>query len=183
MADLPLLIGSNGVQKRLAEQTDGSYAEVVGLAGGGTAVATFTPAAAAYGAGDIMDVAKSVTGMGPPGGGLVMITASRLQVATAALQASEAGYVLKFYSVTPPSARADNAAWSLTAADRAPIYLGELALGTPADLVDSLFVEQTGALKTLKVPSGGAVFAELVTVAAFTATAVARRVELDWIPA
>ena len=145
--------------------------------GGFTSTATFTPAAAAYLAGDTMSVAQTFANIGPALGGEVLITNASLRVDTTALQASEAAYTLHLYSATPPSALADNAVWDLPSGDRA-FYLGSISLGTPVDLGSTLRVETTGINKQITVPSGGSVFGYLVTAAGFTATAVGRVVAL-----
>lgn len=146
-------------------------------AGGYTSTGVFTPAAAAYSAGDIMQGAVAFANVGPALGGDVLITNVRLRVDASALQASEAAYTLHLYSVTPPSALADNAAWDLPSGDRAS-YLGSISLGTPVDLGSTLWIETTGINKQITVPSGGSVFGYLVTAAGFTATAAARNVTL-----
>ncbi|MGE3871177.1 MAG: hypothetical protein AB7F51_16910, partial [Pseudorhodoplanes sp.] len=110
-----------------------------------TASASFTPAAAAYGANDIMDVAKEFAftfadGRAIPAGSLIRILAAVMMIDVAALQANEAAYALQCYSVTPPSAQADNAAWSLASADL-PSYRGLISLGTPIDLGAALHVK------------------------------------------
>lgn len=145
-----------------------------------TATATFTPTAAAYSANDVMDVAKELTVVGPILGGEVMITSASLQVATTALQSGEASYDLQLYSVTPPSAHADNDAWDLPSGDRTA-HLSTISLGTPVDLGSTLKIETDGINKQITVPAGGSLFAELVTVGGFTATAVARKVVLHGI--
>ena len=146
----------------------------------GYATATFTPAAAAYSANDVISVAQEFNGLSAPLGGIMTIVKTVLQIAHTALIASEAGYVLHLYSVTPPSAHADNAAWDLPSGDRA-VYLGEVNLGTPIDVGSTLRIEQNGIQQQIKVPSnvgGGTIWGELVTVGGFTPTAAARTVEL-----
>jgi hypothetical protein len=138
---------------------------------------TFTPAAAAYSALDVMDVAKAFSGMNYRAGGTVVLRSTELLISTTALQASEANYYLNLYNVTPPSAYADNAAWDLPSGDRAS-WLGRIDLGTPVDLGSSLYIRQTGLTQPMLIPHGGIVYAYLVTVAGFTATAVARKVTL-----
>lgn len=155
---------------------------------GFAATATFTPTAAAYGAGDVIGVAQELvltnssgqpfTGRdGAGGGGEYLITSSMLMVSETAVQSGETSYLLKLYSVTPPSAHADNAAWDLPSGDRAA-YLGSLSLGTPADVGSTLIIETDDLRKQITVASAGKIFAELVTVGAFTATATARKVTL-----
>jgi hypothetical protein len=143
--------------------------------GGYTSTATFTPAAAAYLAGDIMQGARELTNIGPAGGGEVLIVNTRLRIDHTAVISGETSYTLHLYSVTPPSALADNAVWDLPSDDRAS-YMGSIALGTPVDLGSTLYVEQTGLAKQVTVPVGGSLFGYLVTNGGFTATAAARTV-------
>lgn len=146
------------------------------MGGGVAASATFTPAAAAYGAGDIMEGAKAMA-FGAGAAGEVRLTAVSLLVEASALQASEAAYRLHLYNVTPPSARADNAAWDLPSGDRAA-YLGFVDITAPVDVGSSLFIQIDTLAKQITIPAGGTIYAELVTVAGFTATAAARTVTL-----
>lgn len=149
--------------------------------GGRGSSAIFTPAAAAYLAGDIMEGAKSFANIGPAEGGSIIITSAELLVAHTALVAPEAGYRLQLYSVTPPSALADNAAWDLPAGDRAS-YLGYVDLGSPVDVGSSLYV-QTAQINKQIVCATGTLFAYLQTLAAFTPTAAARTVKLHTVGA
>lgn len=149
------------------------------------ATASFTPAAAAYAAGDIMSTAKEFkfkyaddSPVAP--GSLIRIYSTILRIDTTALQASEAAYTLPLYNITPPSAQADNAAWALASADL-PYYEGKLALGTPVDEGAALYVKtQLTANQDMRLTlaTGTSLFGELITVAGFTATAVARQVTL-----
>ena len=148
---------------------------------GYTATATFTPAAAAYSANDVMDVAQTMTWVDNNGvtfaGGDLMITTVELLVSETAVQSGETSYNLQKYNVTPPSAHADNAAWDLPSGDRAS-YQGATSLGTPVDIGSSLYLKTNGIYEQITVPTTGKTFAELVTVGAFTATATARKVTL-----
>lgn len=182
LKSLGVMAGQTAAFSRMRDMGDSSHAEVVAL--GGSAIvgsASFTPAAAAYGAGDIMDVAQEMDftfagGGAVPAGSLIRISTAILRLDISALQASEAAYTLQCYGVTPPSAQADNDAWTLASADL-PSYLGAVSLGTPVDLGAALFVKTTGLTLDFKL-TGSSIFAELVTVAGFTATAVAREVLL-----
>jgi hypothetical protein len=182
LKSLGIMTGQTGAFSRMRDMGDNSHAEVVALAGSGiVGSASFTPAADAYGAGDIMDVAQEIDftfagGAAVPAGSLIRISTVILRLDISALQESEAAYTLQCYGVTPPSAQADNAAWTLASADL-PSYLGAISLGTPVDLGAALFVKTTGLTLDFKL-TGSSVFAELVTVAGFTATAVAREVLL-----
>lgn len=145
-----------------------------------TASASFTPAAAAYTAGDVMDVAQEFVNIAPMWGGPIMIVSCSLLISHTALVASEGAYRLHIYNVTPPSAHADNDAWDLPAGDRSA-YLGYVDLGTPVDIGSSLWVETHSINKqimTLGSAGGGNIWGELVTNAGITPTAAARTVTL-----
>lgn len=150
-----------------------------GLPSGFTGTATFTPSASAYGAGDIIDVAKEVpltfsNGVAIPSGSLIRVLTTVLKIDQTGLQASEAGYIAHLYSATPPSAQADNALWTLASGDLTT-YRGSIALGTPADIGNACFVK-TPLIDTDIKLTGTSLFAELVTTPAFTPGAVARQV-------
>ena len=150
---------------------------------GYTATATFTPAAAAYLANDVMDVAKALTFLDrdgkPYGGGQLMIVSTELQIAHTAVIAGETSYTLQTYNATPPSAHADNDAWDVPAGDRAArVGCGPLSLGTPVDVGSTLEVYQDQVNKVVTVPANGTIYGELVTAGAFTPTAAARKVTL-----
>jgi hypothetical protein len=147
----------------------------VSASSGFAASATFTPAAAAYSAGDIFESAKEFTFMGPSARN-IRITGVEFEVDHTALIASEAAYRLYLYSVTPPSALADNAAWDLPSGDRAS-FLGYVDLGTPVDLGSTLYVQTINVNKEVKL-AGTSLFGYLVTIAGFTPTAAARKVTL-----
>lgn len=149
------------------------------------ASASFTPAAAAYGAADVMSTAKEFvftfadSGLAIPAGSLIRVTTSVLRIDQTALQASEAAYSLALYNVTPPSAQADNDAWALASADLSA-YLGTLGLGTPVDAGAASFIQTQPTDKQDYLLASGktSLFGALITVAGFTATAVARQVKL-----
>lgn len=150
--------------------------------GGISAIASFTPAAAAYLANDIMDVAKEFAftfadGTAIPTGSLIRVTTAILKIDVTALQASEAGYTLQCFGVTPPSALADNAAWTLASADL-PSYLGTIALSTPVDLGAALYIKTSALTGDFKLTTSS-LWAQLQTLAGFTPTAVARQVLLQ----
>lgn len=153
-------------------------------ASGITASASFTPTATAYAANDIMSVAQEfaftyANGVAIPSGSLIRILSATLKIDVAALQASEAAYALQCYSVTPPSALADNAAWTLASGDLAA-YRGSIGLGTPVDLGAALYI-RTAAIDTDIKLAGTSLFAQLQTIAGFTPTAVPRQIILNGI--
>lgn len=171
-------------------QIDPNTGEAVGgsAGGGGLGVwasASFTPAAGAYGANDVFSVAQQLAFVNRAGdafaGGELMITSAVFEVHHTALIASEGAYDFHLYNVTPPSARADNAVWDLPSGDRAA-YIARFPLGTPVDIGSTLRIATDGINKQITVPTGGICFAELVTVPAFTPTAVVRKVTLHGVP-
>lgn len=152
------------------------------------ASANFTPAAAAYGAADIMDAVKEMAwtnrnGVAVPAGSLIRILTTVLKIDVTSVPSGQTSYSLALYSVTPPSAQADNDAWTLASADL-PSYLGTVSLGTPVDLGAALYVKNmpydpiTGVSGFDVTPTGTSIFARLVTAGAHTAAAVARQVLL-----
>jgi hypothetical protein len=159
-------------------------ASIDALASGSGIIATasFTPAAAAYSANDIMSVAQTFTftyagsGLAIPATSLIRVLTAIVRIDQTALQASEAGYQLQGYSVTPPSAQADNDAWTLASADL-PSYRGAISLGTPVDLGAACYVKSPNIDLDIRLATG-VLFGELQTLAGFTATAVARQVTL-----
>lgn len=148
---------------------------------GYTATATFTPAAAAYAAGDSIATAQRLLfkdrNGAPFNGGIITLMSATLQVAHTALIAGEVNYYLALYNVTPPSALADNAVWDVPAGDRAS-FLARLDLGTPVDVGSTLQVITVDFDLPLFLPKTGDLYAYLITVGAFTATAAARKVTL-----
>jgi hypothetical protein len=146
-----------------------------------SATANFMPAAAAYTANDIMSVAQEFVftyadGSAIPSGSLIRILTAVMKIDQTSMQASEGAYALQCYTVTPPSAQADNAAWTLASADL-PSYAGVIGLGTPLDLGAACHVKSSNIDQDIKL-SGTSLFCELQTLATFTATAVARQVFL-----
>lgn len=145
------------------------------------ATQTFTPAAGAYGAGDLIGVAREMSwvtagGVAVPSAVAIRVLTSSIKNDVTAVPAGQTSFTLQVYSVTPPSAQADNAAWTLASADL-PSYLGSMALGTPADLGAALYIK-TGDLNFDVKLAGTSMFAEYITVGAATFAAVAHTVEL-----
>lgn len=146
------------------------------------AAASFTPAAAAYGAADIISTAKEFIfadfdGVVVPRGSVIRIMSCEVKIDQTAVISGETSYTLAMYSVTPPSAQADNAAWTLASADL-PSYQGTLSLGTPADLGAACYIKTQLTDQQDFYLTGSSLFGELITAGAFTATAVARQVVL-----
>lgn len=121
-----------------------------------------------YSAGDVVGGAITFTNMGPSAG-RILLTSTQLELDIASIPAGMTSFFLALYSVTPPSAIADNAQFNLPAGDR-PSFLGIVQLGSPADLVDTLYVEQNIINKQIKL-AGTSLFGYLVTVGGFTPAA------------
>lgn len=149
---------------------------------GVTATASFTPAAAAYSGADVISTAKEfaftfANGAVVPAGSLIRIVTSIIRIDQTAVISGETSYSLALYNVTPPSAQADNAAWTLASADLAA-FLGTLALGTPADLGAACYVKtQFTDQQDFKLITSS-LYGALITAGGFTATAVARSITL-----
>lgn len=146
------------------------------------ASASFTPTAAAYSAGAIFGVAQALAfttaigGQPVPAGTLMKLLSTVLKIDATALQASEAAYNMALYDVTPPSAQANLAVWTLASADL-PSYRGTIPVGTPVDAGNALFIKvQQTDQQFIKLGTGGQLFGELITVPAFTPTAIARQI-------
>jgi hypothetical protein len=135
---------------------------------------TFTPAAASHTAGDANGVAGTFSDMCDENGGHIMITSATLSIASATAEAT--AWRLYLFSVTPPSALADDAAFALATADLA-VFLGQIDLGTAVDLVDNQWVEVHGINKHIKLASNN-IYAYLVNLTTLTPAAVAHIVTL-----
>lgn len=140
-------------------------------AGSGASVAlsiTRPANATAYTANDVLGAtaaALTFANMGPPGAD-IMITTVELEVDVTAVPSGMTTFRLYLYSVSPPSAFADNGAWDLPAGDR-PSFLGYLDLGTPVDIGSTLYVRTNGVNAHFKL-AGTTLFGYLVTAGGFT---------------
>lgn len=135
---------------------------------GHTAVVTLTPSATAYTGNDILVGAQTFTGAAAAAEDII-IEGVTLMIARTAVQASEGAYRLHLYSVTPPSALADNAPWDLPAGDRAS-YLGFVDITVPIDVGSTTYVQILNINKRVKTASAN-LFGYLVTIAGYTETA------------
>lgn len=103
--------------------------------------------------------------LGAISGSVIQIDSVSLERDVAALISGETSYKLYLYNVTPPSALADNAAFDIPSGDRAS-FLGPISIGTPFDEGSTLYIEQNGIGKRVKL-SGTHVFGYLVTVGSY----------------
>lgn len=129
----------------------------------------------AYTANDVVGAATGSTAaiefhdMSNALGTRIMITSARFMINDSAVISGETSYRLYLYTVTPPSALGDNAAWDLPAGDRAS-FLGYIDLGTPVDLGSTLYIEANILNKEVNIP-GRSIFGYLVTNGGYTPTA------------
>jgi hypothetical protein len=119
-----------------------------------------------YNAGDVVGGAIAFYGMSNAAGA-ILITSADLRIDVAAIPAGMTSFRIPLYSVTPPSALADNAPWDLPAGDR-PYYLGYIDVGSPADMGSTLFCQVEQVNKQIYFGGTGALYGYLVTNGAFT---------------
>jgi hypothetical protein len=105
----------------------------------------------------------------PVGGGPIVLLYASLRVDVDTAPAGLGQTRLHLYS-SAPAAIADNAAFNLPSGDRAK-YLGYLTLGAPADLGDTLFVEDDFLRKQV-IATSSSLYAIAQTIAAFTPAAL-----------
>jgi hypothetical protein len=145
-----------------------------------SAVAVFTPAATSHAGGDCFGAAqefvlKDRNGSPPPAGSHLKITSVTFMQATGTNVTSV--WRLHLYTVTPPSAIADDAAFDVPAGDRAS-YLGYVDISQLVDTGSTLFIDMPNLGKQIKL-SGTSVFGYLVNVTTLTAEAVAHTITLQ----
>lgn len=164
---------------KLRPLAEGGYAEVVTASGSGysASVSVTRPSNTnTYGIGDVVGATAAAWTfplMGPSAG-RIMVTSASLEIDVAAVPSGMTSFRLHLYSVTPPSAYADEATWDLPAGDRAS-YLGYIDLGTPVDLGSTLFVQTDQINKQFKL-AGTSLFGYLVTNGTYAASSAAVKV-------
>lgn len=123
-----------------------------------------------YLAGDVIGNAATAVWLfdklASPNGGESIITTSRFEIDLTGVILGMGNFRLHFYSITPPSALADNAPWDLPAGDR-DSYRGYIDLGTPVDIGSTLYVETVHQDKQITIPYGG-IYTYLQTIGAYT---------------
>lgn len=107
-----------------------------------------------------------------PEGLPIIITDATLQIDVASVPSGMTSFRLYLYNATPPSALADNAVFDLPSGDRSS-FLGFIDLGTPVDLGSTLYVQNSGINKVVKMGATTSLFGYLVTNGAFTPTSAA----------
>jgi hypothetical protein len=144
-----------------------------------SASATFTPAAASHAAGDSHGTAQELKlldryGGAIPAGSTVRITSATLQINGATVETT--AWRVHLFNVTPPSALADDAAFTLASGDRAS-YLGYADISQVIDLGDTLYIDMPNLNKQCKLV-GSSLFGYLVNGTTLTPQAVAHIVTL-----
>lgn len=138
-----------------------------------SASATFTPAAASHVAGDVNGGANKFA-LNAPSGSVFEIQSASLLIAGATIETT--AWTLHLYSVTPPSAIADDAAFDIPSGDRAS-YLGFVSLAQVVDYGNSLYIESNNLNKRVKL-TGTSLFGYLVNGTTLTPQNVAHTVTL-----
>lgn len=129
----------------------------------------------AYTAGDVVGAtaaAWTFANVAPYAGAEIFILDADLRIDVTAVPSGMTSFRLHLYNATPPSAAADNDAWDLPSGDRAS-YLGYIDLGTPVDVGSTLYVQNVGVNKRVKLGDSTSVFGYLVTNAGFTPSSAA----------
>lgn len=103
----------------------------------------------AYTAGDVVGGVITFANATPGSNAGVFVNFASLLWNLAAVPSGMTSFRLHLFSVTPPSALADNTAWDLPSSDRAA-YLGFIDLGTPADVGSSVYVQTSGPNLTMQ---------------------------------
>lgn len=144
-----------------------SVAPVASATAALSASATFTPAATSHTAGDSNGTAGTFA-LGARSGSAVRIISANLAINGNAAETT--AWRLHMFSVTPPSALADDAAFTLASGDRAS-YLGYIDFAQTADLGDTQFIETTNIQKQINL-AGTGLFGYLVNGTTLTPAAV-----------
>lgn len=170
--DLPGGAGGAPIAVSIDQTTPGTTNKVSVTNAGGfnAALTTIRPAnQTPYTANDVVGGAMTFPTMGP-NAGRILLTSVQLEIDIAAIPAGMTSFNLYLYSVTPPSAIADNSPFDIPAGDRAS-FLGKIAMGTPVDEGSTLYIEVNIVNKQIKL-AGTSIFAYLATVGGFTPGAV-----------
>lgn len=123
----------------------------------------------AYTAGDVVGGVITFTNAAPGSGGNVFVNFVSLLWNLTAIPSGMTSFRLHLYSVTPPSALADNAVWDIPSGDRAS-YLGYIDLGTPDDVGATLYIQTSGSGLTMQqiAASSSSLFGYMVTNGGYT---------------
>lgn len=109
--------------------------------------------------------AMTFANIGPSGGEILLMSAS-LEIDSSTAPVGMTTFTLHLYTVTPPSAAADNDVWDLPSGDRAS-YVGSVVLGTIIDMGSTLYLGADAINKPIKL-AGTDLFGYLVTNGSYT---------------
>jgi hypothetical protein len=141
--------------------------------------AIFTPAAASHVAGDVVGGAQQFKGLGQSSGAGVQVMSASLMAATATLETT--AWRVYLFNVTPPSALADDAPFTLASGDR-DSFIGYVDIAQLVDVGDTLYVQSDNLNKMIKLKSRSA-WGYLVNLTTLTPAAVAHTVTLHTVGA
>lgn len=145
------------------------------MAQSGFSQAIFTPAATSHTAGDVVGGAKEFKGLAQQNNSSIQIASASLLIATATAPVTTTWRVY-LYSVTPPSATADDAAFDLVSGDRAS-FIGSVDIAQAVDFGSTNYIQSDNLNKQLKM-SGRSAFGYLVNLATVTLEAQPHTVTL-----
>jgi hypothetical protein len=137
--------------------------------------ATFTPAASSHAAGDVVGGAQEFKGFAQSTGSGVQVISASLLAETATLETT--AWRVYLFNVTPPSALADDAAFTLASGDRSS-FLGYVDIAQLVDVGDTLYVQSDNLNKAIMPGGARKVFGYLVNQTTLTPAAVAHVVTL-----
>ena len=131
--------------------------------------ATFTRPAdtTLYTALDVVGATAAALTFTSGGGSSAVFSVVGLEVQVNQATASATVFRLHLYSVTPPSALADNAPFDLAAGDRAS-YLGFIDTGTAVDLVSTNYAVSAVVDKMVRAAESSTIFGYLQAITGFT---------------
>lgn len=131
--------------------------------------ATFTRPAdvTAYTALDVVGATAAALTFTSGGGPLSWFSIIGLEVQVNQATAAATVFRLHLYSVTPPSALADNAAFDVPAGDRAS-YLGFVDTATAVDFGSTNYAVNAVVDKMVRVSEGSSIFGYLQAITGFT---------------
>ena len=152
----------------------GDTAGIITRGQGNSASGVFTPAAASHTAGDVNGAAATFD-LNAPASCVFEIMSASLLINNATIETT--AWTLHLYSVTPPSALADDAAFNIPSGDQAS-YLGFISLAQVVDYGDSLYIESNDIGKRVQLAASGDLFGYLVNGTTLTPGAVAHTVKL-----
>jgi hypothetical protein len=142
--------------------------------GGLSASATFTPAAAEHVANDVHGGAQEFA-LAAPSGCNFLIRSVSMRIDGGTVETTV--WKLHLFSVTPPSALTDDAAFALPSGDRAS-YLGYVSIPQIVDLGDTQWIDSNNIFKQVKL-TGTSLFGYLTNDTTLTPAAVAHVVTIN----